>query len=163
MGVCSRDEMQVFSCYTGWKEACEEMRAISTTWRRELSFRFFCFPARQDAEGNSRHSDRNIRGTCTIICHRQKLVAQFKRGDFSTCDSLRTRRLITVTTQEIIDQINELILEDRRISAKSIAEQLDVSRDRFGPIIHEDLDIRKLSAQWVPKCRNADQKRQRCQ
>ena len=33
----------------------------------------FFFPARQGAEGNSRHSERNIRGTCTIVCHRQKL------------------------------------------------------------------------------------------
>jgi hypothetical protein len=33
----------------------------------------FFFPARQGAEGNSRHSDRNIRGICTIVCHRQKL------------------------------------------------------------------------------------------
>jgi len=29
--------------------------------------------------------------------------------------------------------------------------------------MHEDLDMRKLSALWVPKCLNADQKRQRCQ
>jgi len=33
----------------------------------------FFFPARQGAEGNSRHSERNIKGTCTIVCHRQKL------------------------------------------------------------------------------------------
>ena len=33
-----------------------------------------------------------------------------------------------VTTPEIIDQIHELILEDRRISAKSIAGQLGISR-----------------------------------
>jgi len=63
---------------------------------------------------------------------------------------------------EIIDQIHEIILEDRRISAKSIAKQLSISRDRVGSIIHEDLDIRKLSAKWVPKFLNADQKRQRC-
>jgi len=67
-----------------------------------------------------------------------------------------------VTTPEIIDQIHELILEDRRISAKSITEQLGISRERVGSIIHEDLDMRKLSAKWVPKCWNADQKRQRC-
>jgi len=54
-------------------------------------------------------------------------------------------------------------LEDRRISAKSVAEQLGISRERVGSIIHEDLDMRKLSAKWVPKCLNADQKRQRCQ
>jgi len=29
-------------------------------------------PARQGAEGNLRDSDRNIRGPCTIVCHRQK-------------------------------------------------------------------------------------------
>jgi len=30
-------------------------------------------PARQGAEGNSRYSDRNIRGTCTIVCHHKKV------------------------------------------------------------------------------------------
>jgi len=89
-------------------------------------------------------------------------VTQFKRGDFSTCDAPRPGRPKTVTTPEIIDQIHELILEDRRISAKSIAEQLGISREWVGSIIHDDLDMRKLSAKWVPKCPNADQKRQRC-
>jgi histone-lysine N-methyltransferase SETMAR len=54
-------------------------------------------------------------------------------------------------------------LEDRRIAAKSVAEQLDISRERFGSIIHEDLDMRKLSAKWVPKCLNTDQKHQQWQ
>jgi len=84
-------------------------------------------------------------------------VAQFKRGDFSTCDAPRPGRPKAVTTPEIIDQIHELILEDRRISAKSIAEQLGISRERVGSIIHSDLDMRKLSVKWVPKCMNADQ------
>jgi len=52
----------------------------------------------------------------------------------------------TVNTPEITDQIKDLILEHRRISAKSIAEQLGISRERDGSIIHEDLDMRKLSA-----------------
>ena len=41
-------------------------------------------------------------------------VAQFKRGDFSTCDVPRPRRPKTVTTPEIIDQIHQLILEECR-------------------------------------------------
>ena len=45
-------------------------------------------------------------------------VAQFKRGDFSTCDAPCPGRPKTLTTPEIIDQIHELILEERRISAK---------------------------------------------
>ena len=68
-----------------------------------------------------------------------------------------------MTTSDIIDQIHELMLEDRRISAKTIVEQLGISRERDGSIIHEDLDMLKFSAKWVPKCLNADQKNQRCQ
>jgi len=40
-----------------------EMRAV---------IKFF-FAASEGAEGNSRRSERNIRGTGTIVCHRQKL------------------------------------------------------------------------------------------
>jgi len=65
-------------------------------------------------------------------------VAQLKRGDFATCDAPRPRRPKTVTTQEIIDEIHDLILEDRRISAQSMAEQLGISREWVGFIIHED-------------------------
>ena len=75
----------------------------------------------------------------------------------------RPGRPKTVTTPEIIKEIHELILEDHRISAKSIAEQLGISHERVGSIIHEDLDMQRLSAKWVLKCLNADQKRQWCQ
>jgi len=90
-------------------------------------------------------------------------VTQFKYGDFSTCGMPYPGRPKTVTTPEIIDQIHELILEDRRTSAKSIAEQLGISRERVESIIREDLDMRKFSAKWVLKCLNADQKCQWCQ
>jgi len=90
-------------------------------------------------------------------------VTQFKRGDFSTCDVPCPGRPKTVTTPDNIEQIHELILEDRRISAKSIAEQLGISRELIGSIIHEDLDVWKLSTKWVPKYLNADQKHQWCQ
>jgi len=39
-------------------------------------------------------------------------LAQFKRGDFSTCDAPRPGRRKTVNTPEIVDHIHELILED---------------------------------------------------
>ena len=60
-------------------------------------------------------------------------MVRFKHGDFFTCGAPRPGRPKTMTTPEIIDQIHEIILEDRRISAKSIAEQLDISRERAGP------------------------------
>jgi len=78
-------------------------------------------------------------------------VTQFKRGDFSICDAPPTGRHKTATTPEITDKIHELIFEDRCISAKSIAEQPGISRERVGSIIHKYLNMRKLSAKWVLK------------
>jgi len=162
-GVSSCAELQVLSCYRDWKEAFQATRAISTTWRRELSSRGFLF-----LQGKAPKEIHAIL-TETLVEHAlsyrtvKNWVAQFKHDDFSTYIALRLGRTKTVTTPVIIDQIHELILEDRRISAKSIAEQLGISRERVGSIIHEDSDMWKLSAVWVPKCLNADQKRQRCQ
>jgi len=89
-------------------------------------------------------------------------VAQFKRGDFSTSDGPSPWRLTTVSTPEIIEHIHEVIFEDCRISAKSIAEQPGISRERVVSIINEDLDMRKISAKWIPKCLDTDQKLQPC-
>ena len=61
--------------------------------------------------------------SCTTV---KNWVAQFKRGDFSTCDASPPGR----NTTEIIDQIYDLTMEDRRISPKSIAEQLGISHER---------------------------------
>jgi len=83
-------------------------------------------------------------------------VGQFKRDHFSTCDAPRPGRPKTVTTPKIIVQIHELIWEDRRISGKPSAEQLGISRERVGSIIHKDLDMRKLCAKWVPECINVN-------
>jgi len=44
-GVCSFARLRVFSCYRGWKEACQTTRAISTTPSHELSSSFL-FTAR---------------------------------------------------------------------------------------------------------------------
>jgi len=90
-------------------------------------------------------------------------VAQFKRGNFSNCEAPRPGRPKTVTTLEIIEHIHKLTLEDHHISAKSIAEQLGISREWVESIIHEDLDMRKLSMKCVPKSLKADQKHQRYQ
>ena len=79
----------------------------------------------------------------------ENCVVLFKRGDFSTCDAPRPGRQKTVTTLEIIDQIHGLILEGRWISTKSIAEELGISREWVGSVIHGDLDMRKLSAKWA--------------
>ena len=113
-GVCSCVELQVSSCCGGWKEACQATREISTTSRRQLSSSFFPLQGKVLTEIHAiliETLGKRAPSYTTV----KNWVAQFKRGDFSTCVAPCPRRLKTVTTPEIIDQIHELILEDRRI------------------------------------------------
>jgi histone-lysine N-methyltransferase SETMAR len=90
-------------------------------------------------------------------------ISRFKTGHFTVEDEPRSGRPTTSTDPETCDAVHELILEDRRISAKKIAQIVDISRERVGFIITTILDMRKLSAKWVPKCLNSDQKKERVQ
>jgi len=161
-GVCSCAELQVFSCYRDWKEASGDARDFNNIETRTIIKFFFFLQGKAPKEIHAILKE-TLGEHAPLYTTVKNWVAQFKRGDFSTCDAPRPEWPKTVTTPEIIDQIHELIFEDRRISAKSIAGQLGISRERVGSIIHEDFDMRNLSAKWVPKCLNADQKRQRCQ
>jgi len=132
------------------------MRAISTTWRCELSSRFLFLQGKAPKEIHAILTEM-LGEHAPLYVTIKNWMAQFKRGDSSTCDAPRPGRPKTVTIPEIIDQIHELILEDHQISGKSIAQQLGISCEQLGSIIHEDLDMRKLSVKCVPKCPNADQ------
>ena len=125
-GVCSCAELQVFSFYRGWQEACRQRARFQQ--HADLSCHQFFFPAKQGTERNHSILTETLGEHAPSYATVKNWVTHFKRGNFSTCGAPRPGRPRTVTTPEIIDQIHELILEARRISAKSIAEQLGISR-----------------------------------
>jgi histone-lysine N-methyltransferase SETMAR len=51
-----------------------------------------------------------------------------------------------------------MVLDDRRIKVHEIAETIGISKERVGYILHEELDMKKLCARWVPRLPTADQK-----
>jgi len=141
----------------------QRLKGSMSTSRRELSSVFFSLQGKAPKEIHAILMKETLGKHAPSYVTVKNRVAQFKCGDFSTCDAPRPGRPKTLTITEIIDQNHELILQDRRISATSIVEHLGISRERVASITHEDLVMRKLSAKWVQKCLNADQKRQRCQ
>jgi histone-lysine N-methyltransferase SETMAR len=50
-------------------------------------------------------------------------------------------------------------LDDWRIKVRKIAETTGISKEHVGYILHEELDMKKLCARWVPRLLTADQKR----
>jgi hypothetical protein len=64
-------------------------------------------------------------------------------------------------TPEITEQVHNMVLDDRQIKLREISETIGISKERVGYILHEELDMKKFCAKWVPRLVTADQKRNR--
>jgi histone-lysine N-methyltransferase SETMAR len=91
----------------------------------------------------------------------KKWAAEFKLGRTSHEDDPREGRPKSTTTPDIIKQVHDMVLDDRRMKMREIAETIGISKERVGYILHEELDMKKLCARWMPRLLTADQKRTR--
>ncbi|XP_076049729.1 protein GVQW3-like [Oratosquilla oratoria] len=92
----------------------------------------------------------------------KKWAADFKQGRDSLENDPRQGRPPTVTTQKISDKIHEMLLTDLHLTERFIATEVGVSQERVHAIVHNHLEITKVSAQWVPKLLGPNQKWLQC-
>lgn len=72
-------------------------------------------------------------------------VNEFKRDRISTKDENRSGRPVEVVTHEMIDKIYDMVLSDRRIKVREIAEATGISQGTVFSILHEKLGVKKIS------------------
>ena len=75
----------------------------------------------------------------------KKWAAEFKRGRESLEDDPRPGRRVTVTTPETIAKIHDIIMADRRVTERYIAIELGISQERVHTVIHNELQMSKVS------------------
>ena len=85
-------------------------------------------------------------------------VADFKRGKESTDDDTRTGRQKSATMDAQVEGICRMVMNDRRVTVKHMAETLNVSAGSFHTALTQILRMSKLSARWVPRMPTPDQK-----
>src|SRR5215510_9624548 len=78
-------------------------------------------------------------------------VKRFSGGTESVPDEERPGRPATSRTEENIAKIRQIVRENRRLTVRSIAEQVNIDRETVRKIVTEDLDLRKVCAKMVPK------------
>jgi transposase len=77
----------------------------------------------------------------------KKWAAKFRRGRNSLEDDPREGRPKSATTSEIIEQVHDMLLDDRRMKVRKIAETIGISKECVRYILHEELDMKKSFAQ----------------
>ena len=82
----------------------------------------------------------------------RKWAAEFKRGRISLEDNPYEGRAKNATTLEIIEQVHDMLLDDRRIKLREISETIAISKERVGYIFHEKLVMKKFCAKWCRDC-----------
>ena len=85
----------------------------------------------------------------------------FSEGREDVNDEERAGRPSTSTTDEKINEVEKMVLANRRITVREVAEDLDISIGSCHSIFINDLGMRRVAAKFVPKLLNCDQKQHR--
>jgi len=82
-------------------------------------------------------------------------------GISSVTDSPRHGQIHRVMTPEAIAAVEAIGKENRHVTVNAIAEHLDISHGSAYHIVHDVLQIHKLSLRWVPRQLTAELKERR--
>ncbi|XP_017774850.1 PREDICTED: uncharacterized protein LOC108561428 [Nicrophorus vespilloides] len=78
-------------------------------------------------------------------------VAEFKQGRTNLEDEHRSGRTIGVTTQEMVKKIHKIVSANRRLKVRELAGMVGISKSAVHRILTENLDMKKLDEEWVPR------------
>ena len=88
-------------------------------------------------------------------------MSEFKRGCTSCLDEHCSGRPNEVTTAEMVKKIHKMILGDRRLKVRQLADMVDISKNVVYRVLTENLDMRKLRARWMPRLLTMEPKQRR--
>uniref|UniRef100_A0A3B5B8J3 Mos1 transposase HTH domain-containing protein n=1 Tax=Stegastes partitus TaxID=144197 RepID=A0A3B5B8J3_9TELE len=87
--------------------------------------------------------------------------SRFKMGRTSLDDDDRPGRPSTSTTPENVQEIEEIVRQDRRLTIKEIAHMVNMSFGTVQAILTSNLNLHRVAAKFVPRLLTPEQKQQR--
>ena len=85
----------------------------------------------------------------------------FTEGREDMNDEERAERPSTSTTDKNIDEVKKIVLLNRRITIREVAEDLNIAIGSCHSIFTNNLNMIRVAAKFVPKLLNIDQKQHR--
>ena len=94
--------------------------------------------------GNSNISQKNT----------YKWYKDFKDGRERVDDLERSGRSLTVTVDQHVNKVKELVLQNRRLTVKDLTDMIAISEESVKTILKQHLGLRKVKSRLVPKTLN---------
>ncbi|PNF42337.1 hypothetical protein B7P43_G03673, partial [Cryptotermes secundus] len=86
---------------------------------------------------------------------------RFKDGHISAESDQRSGRPSTSQNADVIEKVRTLIMGDRRLTIREVADEVRISRGYANTILTEDLGMRRVAAKFVPKLLSPEQQQLR--
>jgi len=87
-----------------------------------------------------------------VITRIKKWYNRFKDGHTSVNSDARSGRLSTSRNDELIDQVRTLVMQDRRVTFRELADEVGISTGSVHSILTDDLSTRRVSAKRGSCC-----------
>ncbi|KAJ4433029.1 hypothetical protein ANN_15286 [Periplaneta americana] len=83
---------------------------------------------------------------------------RFKDGRTSAESEQRCGRPQTARSAAVVERVRNLVMADRRLTVREIAEEVGVSKDSAHAIFRDDLNMNRVAAKFVPTLLSPEQK-----
>ncbi|GFS37153.1 HTH_48 domain-containing protein [Nephila pilipes] len=83
---------------------------------------------------------------------------RFKDGRTSAKSEQRCGRPQTARSAATVERVQNLVMVERRLTVREIAEEFGVSKDSAHAIFREDLNMNRVATKFVPKLLTPEQK-----
>jgi len=101
-----------------------------------------------------------VYGAAVTIKTVYKWFERFRNGCESAEDEERSGRPSASKTQGIVERVREMIQSNRQLTLRKISEDLNIFYGSVQNILTTDLNMRRVSAKFVPRVLTAEQKQQ---
>jgi len=120
----------------------------------------FCFKLQKSAK-ETHEMLKLVYGNAAVTMKTvYKWFELFCNGCKSVEDEERSGRPSTSKTQENVEKVREMILSNRRLTIRELSENVNISYGSVRNILTTDLNLRQMSAKFVPRVLTVEQKQQ---